>query len=592
MNDFFQIFYTIFSSILLFLALPNELNLLGSPLLGFLSLIPLYIVYTNLNSSKKAFFLFFLHGFLTHLLSSSWLGYFKDFAALTLGASALGTGLIEGACGILFYLPVLQTKNPLILYSTQKGAFINLQKIFFFATLYTCWEWIKSIGFLGYPWATLSSCMYKFKIFSQIADITGTYGISFLTSFFSALIGESLILFKNISKSQNPKYIIFSYFNACMLWITLSVLTFFYGLYNYTIPRKPQKILNTVMVQQNADPWKLSIDSETILLSEKLTEEQIKLAQEQDIDIDLVVWSEGCLKYNFPNSYNYYKYNPQEKPLIPFIKELQIPFILGGSVSQYKDGKRNFYNSTLLFDTDADYRGYYAKIHLVPIAEAIPFAEIPAVKSFLKNALKVSAGWTPGKQYVYFEIPCHYPKEKPEQSVKIISLKQTKKEQEKSENAVPYIKISTPICYDDSFPDVMTPLAKNGTELFVNLTDDSWSRKKSAEFQHFVVSSYRAIETRTTLARSCNSGYSVIIDPSGKIIRDMPLFKEEAIFVQIPVYKRITTIYMKFGNWLPSSFSIIFIAYSIFCFIEFQKPEIKSERKIKKSKKFKNKNKR
>lgn len=584
MSKFFQIFYTFFSSLLLFFALPNEFNYFGSPLLGFLALVPLYIVYINLKSYRESFFLFFLHGLSTHLLSSFWLGNFKDFAALTLGASAIGTGLIEGGCGLFFYLAISLTKNKLRLYSTQNGAVLNSIKIFTFATLYTCYEWIKSIGFLGYPWATLSSTMYKFKLFTQIADITGTYGISFLTALFSAILAESVVLWKNIKISVKPQNIIYSYFNICSLWCVLFFTTFIYGLYNYTVERKPQKILNTVMVQQNADPWTLSDDDETILLSQKITDEKISEAKKQGLDVDLVVWSEGCLKYNFPNSYSHYNFFPQEKPLIPYIKEKNIPFVLGGPVVEYKNNQRNNYNSTLLFDSEGEFRGSYGKIHLVPIAEAIPLSEVPAVKKFLKKVLRVSAGWTPGNQYVLYEIECDYPKERKKEAVKIISLKNSKKEQQRLENQKPYVKISTPICYDDSFPDVMTPLAKSGTELFVNLTDDSWSQLKSAEYQHFVVSSYRAIETRTTLARSCNSGYSVVVNPAGKIVKDMPLFSAEGIFCQIPIYKKIYTIYMKFGNWLPATFSFFFAIFSVFCYIYLNKPEVKSERKIKNKK--------
>ena len=589
MLEFFQIFYTIFSSLILFLALPNELNYFGSPLLGFLALVPLYIVYTNLKSYRQAFFLFFLHGGLTHFLSSFWLANFKNFAALTLGASAIGTAFIEGAMGFLFYLSISRTKNKLVLYSSQKGAILNLVKILAFPILYTSWEWIKSIGFLGYPWATLSSTMYKAKYFTQIADITGTYGIGFLTAFFSALLGELIILFYNLKISINKKNIIFSYFNAFLLFISLFFLTSVYGLYNYHKKRTPIKVLNTVMVQQNADPWKTDSDSETILLSEQITEEKIKEARENGIDTNLVVWCEGALKYNFPQAYGYYKNSPDEKPLIPFIQETKIPFMLGGSYVKYQERERKNYNSTLLFDSQGFYRGQYGKIHLVPIAEAIPFGEVKFVKNFLKKVLRISAGWTPGNQYVYFEIQGDFPKERFVPAVKTVSLKISKNEQDKIENERPFVKISTPICYDDAFPDVMTPLAKNGTEIFINLTDDSWSQKKSAEYQHFVVSHYRSIETRTTLARTCNSGYSVVIDPAGKVLKDMPLFTAGGFYYQIPVYSRISTIYMRFGNWLPALCSILFIAYSIFCFIDLKKPIIKSERKIKSKKNKKSK---
>ena len=128
----------------------------------------------------------------------------------------------------------------------------------------------------------------------------------------------------------------------------------------------------------------------------------------------------------------------------------------------------------------------------------------------------------------------------------------------------------------------MRPLYLNGAELFVNLTDDSWSKKRSSEIQHFVIASYRAIEYRTTLVRSCNAGYSVVINPAGKIIAEMPLFEQASINVDVPVFERKMTTYARFGNWLPYSSIVFLVLFAVYYFFSFEKTDyIKSERKIK-----------
>ena len=104
MSRFLQVFYVFFSAAMLALAIPNELIKLGSPLAGFISLIPLYIAYSNLKSYKEAAAIFALHTFLVHVMTSFWLAFFKDLAALTLGASAVVTGIIGGFIGLLMYL--------------------------------------------------------------------------------------------------------------------------------------------------------------------------------------------------------------------------------------------------------------------------------------------------------------------------------------------------------------------------------------------------------------------------------------------------------------------------------------------------------
>lgn len=587
MSRILQVFYVILSAAALSLGIPNEIYNLGSPFFGFLALIPLYFVYSSCTSYKTFALCMGLHAGLVHLLSSFWLAFFKDFAALTLGASAAGTAVISLLCGLFFFIPFSKTNGP----STAKAQFLindswyTSKKILWFPLCYVTWEWVKSTGFLAYPWGTLYQTTYHIKIFTQIADITGVYGISFLIALFAALCAEGILLYFK----QEPEYTKLrhteSYIYTAMTAGVLFLLTFAYGTFQYLLPRKPEKLVNTIMVQQNADPWKVASDDETILVSERLTKNKINEAKSKGHNVDLIVWSEGCLKYRFPRAESHYTYFPREKPLIPFIKETKIPFLLGGSYAPA--GTSSHFNGALLFDSEGHFRGAYPKNHLVPLAESVPFTDIKPVADFFKNIIGISAGWTPGNKYTMFSIPCRYPPERLPEVTNVISLKETFSDSKNTQK--PFVQFSAPICFDDAFPDVCRPLVKYGSEFFMNITDDSWSMKKSSEYQHFVVSYFRAIEHRTTLARSTNSGYSAVIDPSGRIIMDMPLFEEAAEFVQIPVYRKSNTVYQTLGNWLPvlSFITILLsIAYEI---ITQNKPlTVKSERnKLSKHKKHK-----
>ena len=103
-----QVFYSIFSGVILSAAIPNEIYKFGEPLLSFIALVPFYITIRYFcKNYRQAFWCTFIQVLTTHLISSFWLAYFKDFAIFTLGASALGTALIGACMGILFYLPYL-----------------------------------------------------------------------------------------------------------------------------------------------------------------------------------------------------------------------------------------------------------------------------------------------------------------------------------------------------------------------------------------------------------------------------------------------------------------------------------------------------
>ena len=582
MSQILQVFCILFSAALLSLGIPNELYNLGSPIYGLLSLVPFCIAARQFRSFRQSALMFALHTFTVHLLSSFWLAFFKDFAAFTLGASAVGTGCIGFAMGLVLHLPFSRKDGAAQLedMATCHGAPSVAIRVLWFPAVYTTYEWVKSVGFLGYPWGTLSSTMFNWKVLIQIADITGTYGVTFLCAALASLIAEGLSLLWSPLRTENARFAAAVYAQTACCILSLLACTFVYGAFRLIEPNKPEKYINAIMVQQNADPWKAATDNDTILASQRLTTERLEEARRTGTEVDLVIWSEGCLKSPYPRYEYHYKKFPEEKPLSSFISECNVPFILGGSYVRDKTAakSRRIYNAALLFDRNGNFRGWYGKNHLVPMAESIPFSGIPAVAQFLKSVIHISAGFTAGDQYTYFEIPAHYAEPERLPATAVISLKDSYSPARKTER--PYVRISTPICFDDSFPDVCRPLTEFGSEAFINITDDSWSSTKSAEYQHFVISAFRTIELRTAMARSCNSGYSVVLDSKGNVISDQRLFEESAALVKIPVYRRKSTVYLRLGNWLPHALAWLCIAVIAYFYATLNRDTlVRSERK-------------
>lgn len=593
MHLILQIFYSILSGALLALAIPNEIYLLGMPVITLVAIIPLYLAIKKCKSYRETFIVMFTQTITTHLLSSFWLAYFKDFAALTLGASAFGTGLIGGFTGLFFHIPYTteSQKSPLSEnYAELKFYQSTGFRIFYFAAIYTFYEWVKSSGFLGYPWGTISSATYNWHVLAQLSAITGTYGISFFIVVINCILAET---FQIYLKGHSFDFYVKKLKFLLQTTTIFTILILSYGIYQFYVPRTPEKKVTAIIVQQNADPWKQSSDKETILLSQKLTKETLDELEKENKKADFIVWSEGCLKQSFPNAKNYYKTHPEEYPLFDFVKDSKTTFIFG---APYLRNRKNriYHNSAVVIDKEGNFRGYYGKNHLVPFAEVVPGMNVPAIRNFMQKIIGISAGWTPGDQYTLFDIPCEWSEKRILPESRIIDVSKSYESQQKDENKKPVVTVAAPICFDDSFTDIMRPLWKSGAELFVNLTDDSWSLKKSSEYQHFAVSSFRAIEYRTSVVRSTNSGYSVALDPTGRIIKDLPLFKASSTFAEIPVYKRTVTTYARWGNWFVHLLLVLIAIYSVYAKLNFQKSDyIPSERKIKnkKSKKHKNKHK-
>ncbi|WP_294427813.1 apolipoprotein N-acyltransferase [uncultured Treponema sp.] len=575
MSRFLQIFCTLLSALLIAAAIPNELLKFGSPLIGLFALYPFYIAIRRSKSLPETFILCFLHGAVAHLLSSFWLGNFPGFAIFTLGASDLGTGFFEGFFALAFYFPVLfASKSYRLQELAGNKAFAIPFRIFWFSSIYIIWEYCKSTGFLAYPWGTLSMTAYRWESLTQIADITGVYGVTFLFALFSSIMGEGTLLLSEISNSRQGKIRFSSYKTACFTCLALFAISFAYGIHQLSKEIYPEKLMNTILVQQNRNPNRRD-EEENITLAQKITQEKLDEIIKKGEKCDLVVWSEAVLSKRFPIAETYYNFYPSENPLIKFIKNNHTPFIIGGPII-FNDELHEYGNSALLFDKSGKFSGSYTKMHLVPFAEAIPFRQYEPVRRIIKGMIGFSYGWTPGKKPVLFEIPLES-KLQPEKAFDIISIMPDKKK--KQEEPLKSVIISTPICFDDSAHEVCHALYHSGSEVFVNITNDSWSKTDSAEIQHFVVAHYRSIEYRTTTIRAANAGYTVVIDPKGKVIADLPLFKEGALTYKVPVYKREMTIYARLGDWLPYSLLMLVFAY-IAVVVKHKKEEEFAARKI------------
>ncbi len=545
-------------------SISNEVLPFGSPLIALFSLVPLYIILYQSKSYKACFWFMFFQAITVHLLSSFWLANFRDFAIFTLGASAVGTGWLAGQMGLFFHFMPAQRKKTYII--EENGGFhhfAQFSRILWFCACWVSWEWFKSTGFLAYPWGTLFLGAFRWKILTQIADITGQWGISFIYALFAALVGEGLMTLRELPHAAAPEVLASRYRQAAAFTASIFAVCVVYGLFQYFIPRIPEKFINTIIVQQNIDPWEGG-EKASITISQKLTEDAAAFMRSHGQEPELVLWSEGVLEHPFPRDRSYYEMFPEEESLGSFIRRMHIPFIIGGT-TYLNPEKKHYANSAIFFDKAGTYAGFYSKIHLVPFAEAIPFADSPLMKLFMQKVAGFSSSYSSGRQYVLFKVPVdtsRYATAPLEENLSLYAtvplnaygiadpLVTEQFIQNRTQNPRNFVSFTTPICFEDAFPDVCRKLFLMGSEVFMNITNDSWSLTASAEYQHFVAASYLAIEYRSTLVRCANAGYSVVLDPAGRIIDDLPVFTEDALCAKVPVYKRQLTFFARWGDWL------------------------------------------
>ena len=527
-------FYPVFSAFLLAVGIPNEVFLFGCPIAGLISLVPLYIAVYKSNSFKNAGLCGAIHFCAVHIFSSFWLANFGDYAIFTLGASALAYFVAGFVFGQILYIPFYFSNKSgnCLREAAGRAPFASVLRILLFTSVWTFHEWFKSIGFLAYPWGTLIMSAYEWKILTQIVSLTGTWGISFLFSMFSAVCGEGIYLLSRYSRGTGAFAIPYtkSYAYTAAACILLFCCSVCYGFYEINKDRQPVKNMETILVQHNQNSWDTDT-SQSAVIAMNLTHQALADEKEKpdSKDADLVVWSESILLLAMPDTYEWLEYFPDRMPLLPSIRKVGVPFLIG---VPFTEGINIYSNSSALFNPDGTIAEHYGKTQLVPFAEYIPYSDREWMQSFMQKVAGFSSGWMPGNKYVVYKIPV----------------------QDGGE-----VSFTTPICFEDAFPEVCRKLFLAGSEVFVNITNDSWSQTKSAEYQHFVISSYRAQEYRTTLVRCTNSGFTSVVGPTGQITCSLPLFVRDAIQTTVPIYEREITPYAFLGDWIPLLVSLFVV---------------------------------
>jgi len=546
---------SILSALLLAMAVPNELAPYGNVLAGFLCLAPYFLVLRKTRSYRDAAFLGFIFGSLSHAVSSYWLYYFKDFAIWTIGSTSIAYGFLHMfVAGFLRWasvtpLEVLFWKGPLRQSWGHEGSdpgnrLLALQtdfsvlRPFVLALGWTAWEWAKSIGFLGYPWGLVAYGLNNYPRMIQIVDALGVYGLSFVLALASALLAELGPLLAH--RGAALKAGLFAWGRPALVWLCIFIWFAGYGMYRLANPTPTVDRLPLLLIQHNADSW-MGGELTALETAVRLSREGMEHYEKETgfAKPALIVWSETVLRRPFADYLGYYKRNPKLDPLVPFLAEQNVPLLTGAPVVLNWE-TYDATNSVIFINPDSSISYSYAKRHPVPFAEAIPFWEYKWMRDFMATVVGVDGTWTMGTEATVMTVQNHEGKR---------------------------IHFGTPICFEDAFADVCRDFFKNGADLLINLTNDSWSQTVSSETQHLVAARFRTIENRRVLVRSTNGGITAVIDAEGRILQSLPPFTQKYLATVVPVQKGTAfTTYYLLGDWFAALvtlifFSLIFVNY-------------------------------
>jgi len=375
--------------------------------------------------------------------------------------------------------------------------------LFFIAApaLWTALELARTYVFSGSPWSLLGYSQYLALPVVQIADITGVYGVSFLIVLANAALAEFIMDRK-------------SWFGLIAVLVALT-LALGYGFVKLRTPAQRAGIKVSV-VQGNIEQdkkWDPAFQGETLAMYKQLTREALK---EQP---DLVIWPETATPFYFSGA------APMDQALtadlVSFVKQNRVSLLFGSPTYEVKPNRRIIgRNSAFLLSAEGRVEASYHKIHLVPFGEYVPLRN---VLFFVEKMVQAIGDFQAGSEYTVMTVPI------------------------RGNAANTGVKLSTVICYEIIFPDLVRRFVDKGANVITTVTNDAWFGRTSAPYQHFSMAVFRAVENRVPIARAANTGISGFIDAQGHILAASGIFTRARLtHTLIPGAEK--TFYTRFGD--------------------------------------------
>lgn len=502
------------SALLFSLAFPNLLFHQGFWPLAFIALVPAVPVMDRADWKTAPFYGLF-YGFTSYGIFNYWLTTFHPLAILI--------------------VPVIYAFYYLLLFPLLKlaGRVFPSHPYLARTVVWTGYEFLRTLGFLGYAYGIFGYTLYQVPVLIQISELFGVWGPTFLlagTNFFlGSLLSHCMGISKDASSSLSSAARVWLG-KKRLVWIVLLVLwtgSIIFGLAVQRRDYSDQRQWKVALIQHNADTWKGGLPTYRRNFEIMAALSDQALAKH---DPDVVIWSETAFVPGV-DWHTRFRTDPERyalvKELREYLEDKNVPFVLGNDDGQLKDPSkppilpdgtynRVDYNAVLHYE-DGELQDTYRKTHLVPFTENFPYENIfPRFYQFLVD--HDYHFWERGKEYTVFET---------------------------SDG----VRFSTPICFEDIFGYLSRKFVRQGAEVIVNLTNDSWARSIPSQMQHMAMAVFRSVELRRTVVRSSNSGMSCTINPDGVITGMLDPFIEEYYVGTVPVYTERDTLYYHWGDW-------------------------------------------
>lgn len=365
------------------------------------------------------------------------------------------------------------------------------------------------LPYIGFPWNLAGYAASGNLALVQLTLVTGIYGLSFLIAAYGSLAAYAIIV-----RAPRPAKILVAV-TAALIVIALFGPRF--------VPsQKPRFIAHLVQTNfpqsEHYPPDWMQIHAGEL---DELARISIDAAKKSP---GLIVWPEVPAPFSMQDP----KFAVRA---IQIARESGSEFLVGVvDWSRSPQGEWLASNSAVLLNPLGQRTYTYNKIHLVPFGEYVP------LRQWITFAGRLTADisdFTPGMAYAIGNLSG--------------------------------ARFGTFICYEAIFPDEVRRFAAGGAQLLITISNDGWFGRSAAPAQHLMMARVRAVENRRWMLRDTNNGYTVSVDPYGRIVAELATDIRGELDAPYDERNDLTP-YVRFGDWfswLCVIASIALIAFAL-----------------------------
>ncbi|MEN9361973.1 MAG: Apolipoprotein N-acyltransferase [Verrucomicrobiota bacterium] len=369
--------------------------------------------------------------------------------------------------------------------------------------LFAALEWVRGWLWTGVPFATLAVSQAEVPATLLSARVWGQSGLSLmiaLVSFsLSAALGAWLLGRRDACKAV-----------ASGLGLALAAIVVILAVAATYLPPKTDARLQVRLVQGLYLPLMGATEEEYFQQLDEAPLTYFQLSLKRGVQPELIVWPETPLPCSYP------KHPRFVEAVVMTTSRAGAPMIFGTPTElPTVSGSRPLrYNSSVWVDAAGQQQGLYSKVHTLPYGEYFPFRYLlpRSWHEKFEDMSGMGASLSEGMNTNVFH--------------------------PRADAA-----IGTPICFESLFSGISLRFRRQGADLLLVLSNDSWFKDSCGGARHAAHSALRAVECGVPVMRCGTYGFTQVHGPDGQVFAklradDGSPFVRDALDVSVPYLRK------------------------------------------------------